>query len=129
MCGPVHDPLFPAPERKLGYLRKLGCLVADLRRVGCMCIHAVGRPENEAALGGRASCRALDRLAAALSEERVTIEDIIEPYLMQEGYVQRTPRGRIITRSGCKCVGLPYKKEPQQGRQSQLPLTELPDGV
>ena len=70
----------------------------------------------------------VETLAAALSEERVTIEDIIEPYLMQEGYVQRTPRGRIITRSGCKCVGLPYKKETQ-GRQSQLPLTELSDGV
>ena len=70
----------------------------------------------------------VETLAAALSEERVTIEDVIEPYLMQEGYVQRTPRGRIITRSGCNCVGLPYKKETQ-GRQSQLPLTELSDGA
>jgi Holliday junction DNA helicase RuvB len=69
----------------------------------------------------------VETLAAALSEERITIEDIIEPYLMQEGYVQRTPRGRIITRSGCRCVGLPYKKETQSG-QPQLPLTEMPDG-
>ena len=69
----------------------------------------------------------VETLAAALSEERITIEDIIEPYLMQEGYVQRTPRGRVITRSGCKCVGLPYKTESQD-LQSRLPLTETPDG-
>ncbi len=39
----------------------------------------------------------LDNLAAAISEERETIEDVIEPYLIQQGYLQRTPRGRIAT--------------------------------
>lgn len=39
----------------------------------------------------------LDNLAAAIGEERDTIEDVIEPYLIQQGYVQRTPRGRIAT--------------------------------
>tara|TARA_B100000029_G_scaffold172822_1_gene169199 strand:+ start:930 stop:1991 length:1062 start_codon:yes stop_codon:yes gene_type:complete len=63
----------------------------------------------------------VETLAAALSEERVTIEDIIEPYLMQEGYVQRTPRGRVITRAGCECIGLKYKKGDAEG-QSRLPL-------
>ncbi len=63
----------------------------------------------------------VETLAAALSEERITIEDIIEPYLMQEGYVQRTPRGRVITRAGCQCIGLTYKKSDTE-RQSQLPL-------
>lgn len=40
----------------------------------------------------------VDNLAAAIGEERDTIEDVIEPYLIQQGYLQRTPRGRIATR-------------------------------
>jgi Holliday junction DNA helicase RuvB len=47
----------------------------------------------------------IDNLAAALSEPSDTIEDVIEPYLMQLGFVQRTPRGRVITESGYKHVG------------------------
>lgn len=39
----------------------------------------------------------LDNLAAAIGEEKDTIEDVIEPYLIQQGYLQRTPRGRIVT--------------------------------
>ena len=39
----------------------------------------------------------LDNVAAAIGEERDTIEDVIEPYLIQQGYLQRTPRGRIAT--------------------------------
>ena len=48
----------------------------------------------------------IDNLAATLSEPADTIEDVIEPYLMQLGFVQRTPRGRVITESGYKHVGL-----------------------
>ena len=48
----------------------------------------------------------IDNLAAALSEPADTIEDVIEPYLMQLGFVQRTPRGRVVTESGYKHVGL-----------------------
>ena len=48
----------------------------------------------------------IDNLAAALSEPSDTIEDVIEPYLMQLGFIQRTPRGRIVTESGYKHLGL-----------------------
>ena len=48
----------------------------------------------------------IDNLAAALSEPADTIEDVIEPYLMQLGFVQRTPRGRIVTESGYRHLGL-----------------------
>lgn len=41
----------------------------------------------------------VETLCAALSEERDTLEEVIEPYLLQEGYIQRTPRGRVITES------------------------------
>ncbi|MEF1342252.1 Holliday junction DNA helicase RuvB C-terminal domain-containing protein, partial [Vibrio rotiferianus] len=39
----------------------------------------------------------LDNMAAAIGEEKDTIEDVLEPYLIQQGYLQRTPRGRIAT--------------------------------
>jgi holliday junction DNA helicase RuvB len=48
----------------------------------------------------------LDNLAAAISEERETIEDVIEPYLIQQGYLQRTPRGRIATPAAYAHFGL-----------------------
>jgi Holliday junction DNA helicase RuvB len=48
----------------------------------------------------------IDNLAAALSEPADTIEDVIEPYLMQLGFIQRTPRGRIVTESGYGHLGL-----------------------
>ena len=48
----------------------------------------------------------IDNLAAALSEPADTIEDVIEPYLMQLGFIQRTPRGRIVTEIGYEHVGL-----------------------
>ena len=48
----------------------------------------------------------IDNLAAALSEPADTIEDVIEPYLMQLGFIQRTPRGRIVTDSGYKHLGI-----------------------
>ena len=49
----------------------------------------------------------IDTLAAALSEPRDAIEDIIEPYLIQTGLVQRTPRGRVLSPSGYAHLGLP----------------------
>ena len=48
----------------------------------------------------------VDNLAAAISEERDTIEDVLEPYLIQQGYLQRTPRGRIATVSAYRHFGL-----------------------
>lgn len=48
----------------------------------------------------------IENLSAALSEPADTIEDVIEPYLMQLGFIQRTPRGRIITDAGYRHLGL-----------------------
>lgn len=49
----------------------------------------------------------VDNLASAISEERETIEDVIEPYLIQQGFLQRTPRGRIATEMAYTHLGLP----------------------
>jgi Holliday junction DNA helicase RuvB len=48
----------------------------------------------------------LDNLAAAISEERGTIEDVLEPYLIQQGFIMRTPRGRVATRTAYLHLGL-----------------------
>ena len=58
----------------------------------------------------------LDTLAAAIGEEAVTIEDVYEPYLMQIGFLNRTPRGRCVTRAAYLHLGLtpPGEDSPQQ---------------
>ncbi len=50
----------------------------------------------------------LDTLAATIGEESETIEDVYEPYLMQIGFINRTPRGRMVTRLAYEHFGLPY---------------------
>ena len=50
----------------------------------------------------------LDTLAAATSEERDTIEDVYEPYLLQLGFINRTPKGRVVTRAGYEHMNIPY---------------------
>ena len=54
----------------------------------------------------------VESLAAAISEERGTIEDVLEPYLIQQGYLMRTARGRVATNKAYRHLGLkPPKRE------------------
>jgi len=53
----------------------------------------------------------VDTIAAAVSEEAGTIEDVVEPYLMQLGLLQRTPRGRVATRETYRYLGIPYPED------------------
>ena len=55
----------------------------------------------------------IDTLAAALSEERDTLEDVVEPFLIQQGFIQRTPRGRMLTPTAYGHMGL-AAPEPRQ---------------
>jgi Holliday junction DNA helicase RuvB len=48
----------------------------------------------------------IDSLAAAISEERDTIEDVLEPYLIQQGFIMRTPRGRVVTQFAYRHFGI-----------------------
>ena len=59
----------------------------------------------------------LDTLAAAIGEEAVTIEDIYEPYLMQIGFLSRTPRGRCATKEAYKYFGLKMPSGEDCGQQ------------
>ncbi len=60
----------------------------------------------------------IDALAATISEEQDTIMDVYEPYLLKIGFIQRTPRGRIVTSLGYKHLGL--KKEEKKGNQKEI---------
>jgi Holliday junction DNA helicase RuvB len=57
----------------------------------------------------------IDSLSAAIGEERTTIEDIYEPYLVQEGYLQRTARGRVATRTAYEHFSREWMEDGQKG--------------
>jgi Holliday junction DNA helicase RuvB len=59
----------------------------------------------------------VDALAAALAEPRDTLEDVVEPFLIQQGYVGRTPRGRVANRKAYDALGKspPPRREPGEG--------------
>jgi len=59
----------------------------------------------------------IESLAASISEEKDTIEDVLEPYLMQSGFIHRTPRGRVATQMAYEHFGI---LPPQQGSQEKL---------
>ncbi|KAB1076802.1 Holliday junction DNA helicase RuvB C-terminal domain-containing protein, partial [Methylobacterium soli] len=61
----------------------------------------------------------IETIAAALSEPRDAIEDIIEPYLIQKGFVQRTPRGRVLTPHAFRHMGLPVHMGQSEPRRDQ----------
>ena len=65
----------------------------------------------------------IETIAAALSEPRDAIEEIVEPYLIQQGFVQRTPRGRVLTANALRHLGL----EPPRDL-SQLQITLFQEG-
>ena len=87
-------------------LRKLdvdpsGLDMMDRRYLTCIAEHYGGGPVG------------VETLAAALSEQRDVLEDVIEPYLMQQGLVQRTPRGRVLSPKGFGYLGLQPTKSSQ----------------
>ena len=65
----------------------------------------------------------IDSLAAALGEERGTLEDVIEPFLIQQGFLVRTARGRMVTRASYLHFGF---KPPERPAAGTMPLFEDP---
>ncbi len=62
----------------------------------------------------------IEAIAATLGEERDTLEDVVEPYLLQLGFVRRTKRGREITKQACDHLGLKYKNKPATEDEPEL---------
>lgn len=80
----------------------------DRRYLNCIAVNYGGGPVGA------------DTLAAALSEERDTIEEVIEPFLLKLGFIQRTPRGRIISELGCRYMGISHTKLKTDNQQFDL---------
>ena len=53
----------------------------------------------------------VETIAASIGEEVSTIEDVVEPYLLQEAFIKRTPRGRMVTEKAYKHLGIPFKEK------------------
>ena len=70
----------------------------------------------------------VESLAAALSEERGTLEDVIEPYLIQQGFLVRTARGRMATAKAYRHLGLRPRRETGEGRQETNELFDDSEG-
>lgn len=81
----------------------------DARYLTCIAVNFSGGPVG------------IDTIAASLSESRDAIEDIIEPYLLQIGFINRTPRGRILTHHAFRHLGLAVPQRPEI-TQGILPL-------
>ncbi len=66
----------------------------------------------------------LDTLAATIGEESDTVEDVYEPYLMQIGFINRTPRGRMVTRLAYEHFGIPYGENSSKKADSQISMLD-----
>lgn len=80
---------------------RLGLDAVDRRMLQSIISHYAGGPVG------------LETLAATVGEESVTLEDVYEPYLMQIGFLTRTPRGRCVTRLAYEHLGLPFQGQEQ----------------
>ncbi len=81
---------------------KLGLDASDKRMIKTVIEHYDGGPVG------------LDTLAATIGEESDTIEDVYEPYLMQIGFINRTPRGRMVTKRAYDHFGIPYGRKKEE---------------
>ncbi len=66
----------------------------------------------------------LETLAATVGEEAITLEDVYEPYLLQIGFLSRTPRGRCVTHLAYEHLGLPYKQAPAKASEQMAMFDE-----
>lgn len=90
---------------------KAGLDSADRRYLRYIAEHYAGGPVG------------IETVAAGLSEQRDSLEETVEPYLLQCGLIQRTPRGRMLAAGAWKHIGLPVPKQPP-APQGDLPLGE-----
>jgi holliday junction DNA helicase RuvB len=109
--APVDRVIADAALRRLE-VDEIGLDAMDRRYMACMAEHYGGGPVG------------VETLAAALSESRDTLEEVVEPYLLQQGLIQRTPRGRMLSATGFRHLGL----EPAREVAAELDLlSRLPE--
>ncbi|HZW50081.1 MAG TPA: Holliday junction DNA helicase RuvB C-terminal domain-containing protein, partial [Bacillota bacterium] len=67
----------------------------------------------------------IETLAASIQEETETLEDVIEPYLMQIGFVQRTSRGRVVTKAAYDFLGIAYHEPADNEKAAQSDPSQI----
>jgi holliday junction DNA helicase RuvB len=97
--GPVDAAAADAALNRLE-VDRLGLDSMDRRYLGCIAGNYAGGPVG------------VETLAAALGEQRDVLEEVVEPYLIQQGMLQRTPRGRMLTDGGFRYLGLSVPQMP-----------------
>ena len=90
---------------------ELGLDMTDRRMIGAIIDFFDGGPVG------------LETLAATIGEEAITLEDVYEPYLMQLGFINRTPRGRMATRRAYEHLGKEYPE-----KKCDIPKGKVVDG-
>ena len=105
-CGAAVDGAVDAAAADAALARlevdRRGLDAMDRRYLGCLAEFYAGGPAG------------VDTLAAALAEQRDTVEDVIEPFLLQQGFIMRTPRGRMLAPLAYDHLGLPRPPAPPQ---------------
>jgi Holliday junction DNA helicase RuvB len=110
-ASPVNAPVADAALNRLE-VDTMGLDAMDRRYLRCIAENYGGGPVG------------VETLAAALSESRDTLEEVVEPYLLQQGLIQRTPRGRMLAAGGFRHIGL----NPPRDLLVQLDMLDsLPD--
>ena len=97
---PAHSHRRQGTARRTGRRRRAGGNAGGLDRHDRTILETIAIKFSGGPVG-------LSTLAAAVDEEQETIEDVYEPYLLQQGLLKRTPRGRVITERGFDHLGLP----------------------
>ncbi|HEY2409564.1 MAG TPA: Holliday junction DNA helicase RuvB C-terminal domain-containing protein, partial [Polyangiaceae bacterium] len=100
--GKIDRAIVESTCERLG-VDKVGLDEMDRRLLGVLIEHYEGGPVG------------VETLAAALAEPRDTIEDVYEPYLLQQGFLGRTPRGRVATKKAYEHLGAREPKKVNQG--------------
>ncbi len=107
--APVIDRVVADTALRALEVDEAGLDAQDHRYLGCIAHNYDGGPVG------------IETLAAALSEPRDALEEIVEPYLLQQGFIGRTPRGRVLTLKGYRHLGL---SGPSRASTPDLPLFE-----
>ncbi|WP_404386021.1 Holliday junction branch migration DNA helicase RuvB [Caenispirillum salinarum] len=105
--SPVDRHIADAALRRLD-VDAMGLDAMDRKYLECIAKHYGGGPVG------------VETLAAALSEERDTLEEVIEPFVIQKGLIQRTPRGRVLSEAGFSHLGLMPPRRDAAGGQFDL---------
>lgn len=112
-CGGVISWEVAAEALQFFEIDEMGLDTMDVRILRALCETFRGRPVG------------LTTIASAVAEDPSTLEDVYEPYLLQLGFIMRTPRGRVVTALGCEHMGYPASASGALHQQLRMDVDDL----